>query len=128
MTEYYSVERILDKKIIDGNLKYLIKWVGYPKSQATWEPATNLDCIKYMIDDFEKLINSTGLSQFGLPSNIESNKKSAKKQKISLDLLKTNVTNTESNRENQNFSSLIMNKKSPLRYLHLFYLDRGLIH
>ena len=33
-------EQLLDYK--DGS--YLVKWVGLPKEQSTWQPAQNLDC------------------------------------------------------------------------------------
>jgi hypothetical protein len=40
----YEVEEILDQKYIRGKLHYLIKWEGYPHSENTWEPITNLNC------------------------------------------------------------------------------------
>ena len=40
--EEYEVEKIIDKRIINGKLEYKIKWVGYPMSQCTWEPIRNL--------------------------------------------------------------------------------------
>lgn len=39
---YYVVEKIIDKRVIHGNVQYLVKWKGYPKSQATWEPFQTL--------------------------------------------------------------------------------------
>jgi hypothetical protein len=47
----YEVEIIVDHRDTqDGREKeYLIKWKGYPKSEATWEPRSNIDtdeCIK----------------------------------------------------------------------------------
>jgi transposase InsO family protein len=36
---HYQVERVLDKKIVNGKAKYLVMWAGYPRSQATWESA-----------------------------------------------------------------------------------------
>ena len=51
--EEYEVEKIIDKRIINGKLEYKIKWVGYPMSQCTWEPIRNLANIKPMIKEFE---------------------------------------------------------------------------
>ena len=45
--ESYSVEKILaedpNHDDVTGNLYYLLKWVGYPLSRATWEPRANID-------------------------------------------------------------------------------------
>ena len=51
--EYYDVEKILDKKRIRGKYRYLIKWKGYPMEQCTWEPISNLENVKSMVDEFE---------------------------------------------------------------------------
>jgi hypothetical protein len=40
----YDVEIILDCQYIHGRVRYLIKWLGYPYSENTWEPRTNLKC------------------------------------------------------------------------------------
>jgi transposase InsO family protein len=38
----FKVEKILDKKKMKGKIYYLVKWLGYPDSENTWEPATSL--------------------------------------------------------------------------------------
>lgn len=40
--DVYKVSRILAKRLCNGKKEYLIKWHGYPKSEATWEPADNI--------------------------------------------------------------------------------------
>src|SRR5882757_5295555 len=35
----YEVERILAQDSADGSIVYLVKWLGYPDNQCTWEPA-----------------------------------------------------------------------------------------
>jgi hypothetical protein len=40
----YEVETILDCQYKHGKVKYLIKWLGYPQSENTWEPRSNLRC------------------------------------------------------------------------------------
>ena len=36
--EFYNIEKILDRRKINGKFEYKIKWEGYPMSQSTWEP------------------------------------------------------------------------------------------
>jgi hypothetical protein len=40
--EEFEVERILDSKITNGKLKYLVDWTNYGPNDRTWEPPTNL--------------------------------------------------------------------------------------
>ena len=42
--EEYEVEEILDKRKHYGKIQYLIKWKGYPLSEASWEPEEYLNC------------------------------------------------------------------------------------
>ena len=46
--EEYEVEQILDKRTHYGKIQYLIKWKGYPLSEASWEPEENLNCPKLL--------------------------------------------------------------------------------
>jgi hypothetical protein len=38
----YKIEKILEKKKIRGSVHYLVKWLGYPSSQNSWIPATEV--------------------------------------------------------------------------------------
>ena len=51
--EYY-VEKVLDKKVIDGEINYLVKWEGWSLESSTWEPVNNLKNIPNLIEAFEK--------------------------------------------------------------------------
>jgi len=62
MSKVYEVEKILDKSFSNGKIKYLIKWVGYPKEESTWEPLENLSNILEMITDYEVGNTSKGNS------------------------------------------------------------------
>ncbi len=50
----YQVEKILNKRIIDGQTKYLIKWMDWPATDSTWEPIENLDNVLYMVEEFKE--------------------------------------------------------------------------
>jgi len=40
--EEYKVEKIIDKRRIDGKTHYLVKWQDYDNSENTWEPPEHL--------------------------------------------------------------------------------------
>jgi hypothetical protein len=40
--EEYEVEKIIKKRIRNGKIEYLVKWLGYDDNNNTWEPVTNL--------------------------------------------------------------------------------------
>mgnify|MGYP006190047963 FL=1 len=39
--EYY-VEKVIKMRLKEGREEFLVKWIGYPLSEATWEPFENL--------------------------------------------------------------------------------------
>jgi hypothetical protein len=41
-TDEYEVEEILKEKKAGQGMQYLVKWKGYPRSEATWEPRSQL--------------------------------------------------------------------------------------
>jgi len=50
----FDVERILGKRQRGGKVEYHVKWAAYDESDATWEPAENVEeSASEAIDDFE---------------------------------------------------------------------------
>ena len=49
----FEVETILDKYIIREKPQYLVKWIGYPLHDATWEPANHLKNAAQKVNEFE---------------------------------------------------------------------------
>ena len=53
--DIYFIERILDRRRVNDRLEYKIKWEGYPMSQSTWEPLSNLQTAKELVDEYDRL-------------------------------------------------------------------------
>ena len=51
--DYFDVERIITRKYKGDKKYYLIKWEGYPLKDCSWEPASNLENIKSMVENFD---------------------------------------------------------------------------
>ena len=54
----YEVEKILGKKKVKRTTMYLVKWVGYPEEEATWEPAKNLSGCEEAIEQYENSLKN----------------------------------------------------------------------
>ena len=50
--EEFEVEAIIDKRTHYGKTQYLVTWKGYRPEDSTWEPLSNLDNAKSLIDEF----------------------------------------------------------------------------
>ena len=58
-TPEYEVERILAKRTYRRQVQYLVKWLGYPLHEATWEPAANLEHSPRRVQEFEERTKGT---------------------------------------------------------------------
>ena len=52
--EFYNIEKILDRRKVNGKFEYKIKWEGYPMNQSTWEPMKNLETAKELVEEYNR--------------------------------------------------------------------------
>jgi len=48
------VEKILNKRIVQGKEKFLVRWKGYTAEEDTWENRENLGNTKELVEEFER--------------------------------------------------------------------------
>lgn len=53
--EEYEVEKVVDKRVVNGHVQYLLKWKNYPDTDNTWEVSEGLQCPE-LIAVFEKQV------------------------------------------------------------------------
>jgi len=52
--EEFEVEKILNKRIVQGKEKFLVQWKGYTAEEDIWEDRKNLGNAKELVEEFEK--------------------------------------------------------------------------
>jgi transposase InsO family protein len=66
----FEVEKILDHRrygVRASENEYLVKWLGYDDSENTWEPETNLDNCKQMVQQYHKKLQQRHESRYWKP-------------------------------------------------------------
>ncbi|XP_055335230.1 M-phase phosphoprotein 8-like isoform X2 [Paramacrobiotus metropolitanus] len=54
----YEVEQINGKKTVKGKVFYLVKWLNWPKSQSTWEPAEHVAHCHELIQEYDEFLQN----------------------------------------------------------------------
>ena len=52
--EEFEVEKILNKRMVQGKDKFLVRWKGYTAEEDTWENRENLGNAKELVEEFER--------------------------------------------------------------------------
>jgi hypothetical protein len=52
--QQYEVEAILDSRMCQGKLQYLVKWLRYPHKESSWEPEANVRDSEEHVEEFHK--------------------------------------------------------------------------
>ena len=50
----WEVEKIIAQRTKGRHIEYLVKWLGYPESENTWEPPTNLTNCQELLSQFQQ--------------------------------------------------------------------------
>ena len=102
MTEgvYYNIEKILERRKANGRFEYKIKWEGYPMSQSTWEPMTNLETAKELVDEFDRLHPIPTNQKSSKSSNKTFTKKKRKNEKLEDENKNENKVDIKENNSN----------------------------
>ena len=53
--EEFKVEKILNKRLVRGKEKFLVRWKRYMVEEDTWENRENLKNAKELVEEFEKI-------------------------------------------------------------------------
>jgi len=52
--EKFEVEKIINKRMVRGKERFLVRWKGYTTEEDTWESRENLENAKELVEEFER--------------------------------------------------------------------------
>ena len=67
--EEYEVEQIVSHQGTSGCCKYLTTWKGYPSSENTWEPESNLQHVSEILSTYKQAHQLSYLTTITCPSS-----------------------------------------------------------
>lgn len=59
---FYEVESVLDRRLFNNKVYYLVKWKGFSEQEATWEHSRHLPYIRPLIRKFNANVKHTKIS------------------------------------------------------------------
>jgi hypothetical protein len=76
----YVVEKLMDRRSLEGYQEYLVKWKDYPESLATWEPRDVLmETIAFVVERFDAMVDKDQDASMKSNATKRFSKKSGKK-------------------------------------------------
>jgi len=52
--EEFKVEKIINKRMVRGKERFLVRWKGYTAEEDTWKSRKNLENAKELVEEFER--------------------------------------------------------------------------
>lgn len=90
-SDIFEVERVVGSKIYKGKRQYLIKWLGFPPEENTWENVDDMYCDK-LIKEFEERKNKKTLGKTTNNVNTKEKKDTQLKRKATQKIPKNTTT------------------------------------